>query len=531
MKPSPQHQSLGKWLWIGVGVLVTCWALRPIWDMDLWWHIALGRLILDTGFPSTDPLAVGRGALEWSTFQGGYEVMVSAVEEYLGLFGVRLIHALAVGCGVGLAGYTIHRQNGHPWLALAVAFLLLFLYEDRIRVRPHVFHFLGMSWMLFRLASPGFHWRRGDLWFLIPVIMVWSSFHGPASLWGLLLIGAGTLARYRSRESWEVAFASGIAVLVTPGVLPGLISAFSVHTRPGIQARFVPEHGNLFHYLDGGPRGFLVVALAVAGALALGAALTGLWKRRDKEWIALALGVIPMGIFSLLFARFAWYALGPILLVAVVFGKRLPTKSGWVILALAASLFTWDATQYVLPRYGDQETSQWSQDIQEGRPHHFPLAATRFLQKAEIGGQIYNEVGWGGYLLYALPRGTRTLYDSRIAFVPKAADLLIEDDELMVQRMRSLRATTGKERREGEIAFGLSRERLAEEAHTLGVDLVVRRAPVFGTAGVAEPPKSWTLLYRDGMAEVWARNDEQLSSRLSKIQKAWGEGQVQRTPE
>ena len=526
MNSSQQQNPIGHWLWIGVGALVTLWALRPIWDMDLWWHIALGRLILESGFPTTDPLAVGRGALEWATFQGGYEVMVALAEETLGLFGVRLIHALAVGTAVGLVGYTVHRENGQPWVGLAVVFLLLFLYEDRIRVRPHVFHFLGMTWMLCRLARNGFHWVRRDLFFLIPVLMVWSSFHGPASLWGLLMVGAGTLAKARSRESWEVAFASGFAVLVTPGVFRGLISAFSVHTRPGIQARFVPEHGNLFHYLDGSPRGFLVVVLAVVSTLALIAALIQLWRKRDTGWLALCLGVIPMGIFSLLFARFAWYAVGPLLLVALVFGTRFRQPT-WILAALTCSLFAWDASQYVLPRYADQKEGVWSQDIQEGRPHHFPLAAARFLQKAEITGEIYNEVGWGGYLLYALPTGTRTLYDSRIAFVPQAADMLIEDDAIMATRMKGLRATSAEQRRENEKKFGAAREKLAEEAHGLGIDLIVRRAPVFGTPGVAAPPRSWTLLYRDGMAEVWARNDDNLSTRMEKIRKAWGETQVQ----
>ena len=93
--------------------------------------------------------------------------------------------------------------------------------------------------------------------------------------------------------------------------------------------------------------------------------------------------------------------------------------------------------------------------------------------------------------------------------------------------MQGLRASSAKARREGEKAFGESRQELAEEAHGLGIDLIVRRAPVFGTPGVAAAPQSWTLLYRDGMAEVWARNDDQLPARLSKIRSAWGESQVQ----
>lgn len=513
--------------WFGVAIFAALWALRPVWDMDLWWHIALGRFIVESGLPLTDPLALGREGVSWATFQGGYEAFVALLDQWGGIFLVRGVHASAVGVGIALFGRSAQKVSGSFILGLAAAFLLLVLYEDRIRVRPHVFHFLGMNLLLCHLATRNFMWKFKDILWLVPLFVVWSGFHGPASLWGLLLVGGGVLPTWKRRESWAPLAASLAALLLTPGVWRGLVSSFAVHTRPGIQSRFVPEHGTLFDYFNGGTEhGVWVVSLVIV-ILALGISSL-LWKakKRDFSYAALVFVSVPMGLFSLLFARFAWYAVGP-LLVGLIWGSKCKRQVAILVLCGSASLFAWEATDYVLPRYVSLEAGPWAEDIQEGHPHHFPLGATRFLQKAGISGGIYNEVGWGGFLLYNLEPGTRTLYDSRIVFGEEAAQLLIDDDRLVNQRARGLRASKAADRRVAEKAFGTSREGLAKIAERLGADLIVKRVPVFGTPGVANAPVDWHLLYRDNQAEVWALKDEKLSGRLEQIRGAWGQGQVQ----
>ena len=85
-----------------LGAAVFLWALRPIWDMDLWWHIALGNWILENGFPTTDPLAIGRSETPWSTFQGGYGVFVAVLERWGGHRAPA--HAVAIGIVGGSRG-------------------------------------------------------------------------------------------------------------------------------------------------------------------------------------------------------------------------------------------------------------------------------------------------------------------------------------------------------------------------------------------------------------------------------------------
>ena len=79
-----------------LGAAVFLWALRPIWDMDLWWHIALEQ-ILKTD--SDDPLAIGRSENPWS--HSGRCASLRRLEP--GLFTVLAMLLIGIGFGV-LAG-------------------------------------------------------------------------------------------------------------------------------------------------------------------------------------------------------------------------------------------------------------------------------------------------------------------------------------------------------------------------------------------------------------------------------------------
>lgn len=163
-------------------------ALRPIWDVDIFWHIAAGRWILEQGsLPTKDIFTYLEPVPEWYTFQWLYEVGCAWLEGLGGLLLVRMAHAMVTGAGlvafllfswrfceresgegeadVAHCGGSIPRSNDvgsgntlyvgaggktrHPlhfargiasWGVLAAAFavLLFALYADRVRVRPHV---------------------------------------------------------------------------------------------------------------------------------------------------------------------------------------------------------------------------------------------------------------------------------------------------------------------------------------------------------------------------------------------------------
>jgi len=60
-----------------LGVLGALWAWRPIWNIDLFWHVAVGREVMDGGIPARDVFSAADANAPWTTFQWGYEVLVA----------------------------------------------------------------------------------------------------------------------------------------------------------------------------------------------------------------------------------------------------------------------------------------------------------------------------------------------------------------------------------------------------------------------------------------------------------------------
>ncbi len=470
-----------------LAAVVTAWALRPIWNIDVWWHVALGRWILAHGLPSHDVLSAVPRPGPWTTFQGGYEVFVALLDRFGGLFAVRLVHALAVGAGMALAARTARRQGAAGSEVVVLVALLLVLYEDRIRVRPHVFHF-AFTWVMLPLAvAPDRRMRWRDLAWTVPLVAVWQFFHAPGSLWGLLLLGVAALREPRNRAGVAALGAAALTLAALPGVGSSLVSALRVHTTGHLQAAYVPEHWPLWAYPRAGlgVHGWVVPAVCV-GLLAAGAAAA---RRAQTASRAHRLGLWGLlGAYAttaIALARLAWHA-------GAVAAATRATRSGPVRLVAVAAvlLFAADAAVYVAPRY--RHIDPWTTDVQPGR---FPEGPAEVLRRAHIGGRIFNEPGWGGFLAYHLFPAARTLTDGRIAFGPQVAALLRRWDD-------------------GERAAVLD-----EAAERFDLDVAVVR-PFRGGK-----PRRWKLVFRDAVAELWLRRDARLPSRLARlrtVQERWG---------
>jgi len=495
-----------------VGVVTFLWALRPIWNIDIWWHIALGRHILFHGLPETDVLSAALSSDPWTTFQGGYEIFVALLHDAGGLFLVRAVHAGAIGCGMGLLFHLSRKASGSGWLGLVVVMLAMVLYEDRVRVRPHVFHFLFILVMVARVVRDRGPWRWAEAKWLVPMMCVWASFHGPGSLWGLALMGTICVMHFKNKTTWQFLAVTFGTMVLTPGVFEGWVSAFNVHVDPGLQARFVPEHSSLFAYIDPemgiGPHGKQVFWVVIS---ILVATVAGVWfvlSRQGEKgfpW-SLLLAALGMGIFSVAMARFAWYALIPLLLLISV--VRVPRPLVVLGLLVSTQLLLWDTLGYVNPQYASDSTvlQRWERDVHLGR---FPDGAGNYLEKSAFTARVYNEVGWGGYLLYRGHPQIKTLFDGRIAF--GAASRLLELDS---QKRKELR---GQEWYEWRV-------KLADTAHKqYGIDMLVVRPNFFGNIHVMDregylEQNPWYPIYCEKDAEIWSRKNIRFPVRKARAQ-------------
>jgi hypothetical protein len=249
-------------------------------DPDLWWHLRLGRWILDHR-------AVPHGELFSYTAQGhamvahewGSEVLFSLASSLGGVLTVALLMAVAGWSAfAGLALRLRRRGVGTMLTALAVALGALAA-ASVLGTRPQVITVALVSWTLL-LAER--HLARGGrlVWTLAPVALVWANLHAGVVLGLGVLVGACSLEALRralgraGTAPWRrigslaaaTAVAGGLACLNPDG--PGLFR-YVVQTSSSERAKPITEW-HAPNFADPANLGLLVLLGSFLLLLALG---------------------------------------------------------------------------------------------------------------------------------------------------------------------------------------------------------------------------------------------------------------------
>ena len=146
----PRLQQLGNAIFVVFLMgFVFLLAYRPNWDIDIFWHIAAGKWIVENGrLPSTDIFAYTDPSRAWSSFQWLYEVITYELDSHIGFWAVRGLHT-ALFLGTFVAWFLFLRRY-LPQKSLVIAFVMLLvaLSLDRLRVRPEAFNFFFLAILL-----------------------------------------------------------------------------------------------------------------------------------------------------------------------------------------------------------------------------------------------------------------------------------------------------------------------------------------------------------------------------------------------
>ncbi len=190
---NPEGPPLPRRLWPGflaalLVVMVAAASLQPIRSYDLGWHLASGRLILAEGrIPTQDPFSFTRAGTPWLDHEWLFQVAAFLLFRLGGgpaLLGLTFL--LALGTGLLLVAWMRSEGVGGPVLA---ALFALSLAGARIRfdARPEMaslFFVLALLSILHWSRSPR---REGVVWLLPPLFLVWANIH-PAAVLGVALL-------------------------------------------------------------------------------------------------------------------------------------------------------------------------------------------------------------------------------------------------------------------------------------------------------------------------------------------------------
>jgi hypothetical protein len=281
-------------------------------DADFWGYLAFGRLFWESGrFPYDDPFSFVPTLHPWVYHEWLTGVVFYPIYQATGAAGLQLLkYALGLAT-LGLVYLTARKRGAGPLAAVGGIFLihnLLRLGYSPVRAQAFTYFFFALSFYL--LENARLTGRRGRLWHLLPVMVVWCNLHGgfPAGL-GLIFIYAlgETLARRPSRYYWQIFGLCGLATLINPY---GLKYWTYMHQAIGLPRPMITEWASVYQaYQSGADRGPLLYFLFLL-------AFAGIWWFRTRELTA--------GLALALTAYLGWRHLRHQLFFLILCGAYLP---------------------------------------------------------------------------------------------------------------------------------------------------------------------------------------------------------------
>jgi hypothetical protein len=382
-------------------------------DPDLWWHLKVGQDILATHHcPTMDTYSFTAQGTPWMAWEWLGDILLAAVQRAWGLRGLMALD-LTLGAAVLLALYALATLRSHnSKAAFMTCVVLLPLASVLFTLRPQMLGclFLILTLIILERFRQG---HAGTLWLLPPLFLVWVNTHGSFvvglsafavyAVSGLVKIGWGGLesvcwtATQRLRLGL-VFLASLVAITITPygTKLAGypMDVAFSQPIGVANVQEWQPMAFNL-------PFEKFFLALLVGFLLAqIIFRLT--WELAEST-LFLA-GLVAACLHARLLLIFVPFC-APLL--AVILSRWIPPYDpGKDKYALNVILIT--AVVVGVVRFFPSR-AQLESRIAE----HSPVRAVRYIEQHPPPRPMYNNYGYGGYLIYTLDGRNKVFVDGR----------------------------------------------------------------------------------------------------------------------
>ncbi|MFL5807258.1 MAG: hypothetical protein ACJ8CR_36700 [Roseiflexaceae bacterium] len=413
-------------------------------DGDLGWHIATGRVILETAtVPTQDLFSYTMRGQPFVPHEWLAEVAFAAAYGVGGFDAVVVLAAIVIGATFAGLLLVMLRRGVNPLIAGPLVGLGVIASIAHWAARPHMFTFLFT--LLWATALEG-HRRgrigvRGLAW-LLPLMLVWVNVHGAfvigyelaatylvgATLMWLASAAPARLVHRRQMRDLSLLLALS---LVISGVNPVGFELL-YYTGNFVSADFlrasIPElqspdfHSPLFFPL------LLLIALALAVSvrreptplllLASWGAFCLYAFRNLPQFVIICLPLIGESAQAQA-SHYASYATQPacseLLRQGVARLRRIgaslrpgAARSGGVVAALAVVVIAGLLSQGV--RFDFWRRGNGFEQ------HAFPLAAIEHLKPFPPGRRVFNDGSWGGYLIFCCTPQAPPFVDGRVDF-------------------------------------------------------------------------------------------------------------------
>lgn len=358
---------------------------------DLWWHIAAGRELVQTGnLWMVDDWSWSAHGEDWLNHEWLADLVFYGWVSQWGVESLVYWKWLVIVCAFLLLQFALARDSGHLaallWSGLAMAIAAPF-----IDVRPHLY-----SLLLFCLLLNFALGRKASLRVLAPLFLVWVNLHG-GFFFGLMAL-AILLFPWRDFS----------AASLRGAVLAGLPCVFVVLLNPyGIDAYLYPlkyafqeasPYRQLAEWLPpgepGGIRSPLFFTFMWMPFIALAYFLPVIRRQTAVPWEGFALTALTLAM-ALTSRRFIpLFAISLAVLMAPLTGLFLQRlERGLVGVALAIVALVFAALRMAplplaaAPAFHYLTTS-----------YAYPIEIVNFMRANDLRGKVFAYYNWGGYL-------------------------------------------------------------------------------------------------------------------------------------
>jgi hypothetical protein len=401
--PTPFLPLLGR---IALYALPAVFFIRKfgIRDLDIWWHLATGRWILQHhAIPYTDPFSVYGMGRPWYAYSWVFDLVMQGLYLRFGLAGVILFEIVARVAIMVALFHLIYSLLPRFWFAAGLSGLSFYVMSLVVAPRPGMLTILFGILELNILLSVRRTGKTQGLWLIPPMLALWANWHIQFA-YGLLILGvfaADALLESilrtdldapepRLREMSATLLLSALATLLNPYGVNVYKTVFQYMHQPKVFSLVVELRAMDFRK----PQHFLALILALAAAMAIG------W-RRDTRLLWPALLVIA-SVLAFRSVKEIWF-ISVASAAALADGWRSARVSVRHSLALRERFLVAVGVLAALSvAYRHYDVSNDWLDMQVAG--NFPESAVRYIEKNHLPGPLYNDFNDGGYLIWRLPR-------------------------------------------------------------------------------------------------------------------------------
>ena len=385
--------------------------LFPIFDYDLYWHLANGREMVNSGrIIGEDVFSYTHSGEKFDNHEWLGQIIWYLIWLNFGPYGLLGFKLLVTSLVVLLLYRTIRFVGAHPVLAAVLSGFAVFAGLSRYVERPELFSLLNTALISFILY--GFRTNqlpRRLLWLIPLILVVWDWLHG--SVYGLVLFTlfmAGENAKYflpslRHGQSLSQDNLSYVTRCFAAAIIAMLINPFGLRSY-GIIINLVMGQGAgdaAASITEMRPVTWWEYKLYIL--LLSWAALLSLRHIRKLD-ITQFLWLLVFGSAALRYSRVTGAAaivLAPIIasliMTSVQNGKdRLETKLQTAVVILAAAFI---AGYGYFVKFLEGSYQAFGYHVDE---NDLPAGSVRFIKAMGLTGNLYNTGHLGGYLSYYL---------------------------------------------------------------------------------------------------------------------------------